>query len=48
LDRHGIDKSDPNAVQYVIEDVRYLMEYGCGFRTKSNNMYSDCKKLWTE
>ena len=36
LDKHGIKKDDPRAVELVIEDVRYLYEYAFGLRVKSN------------
>ena len=36
LDRHGITRDCPEAVDLVIEDVRYLYEYAFGLRVKSN------------
>lgn len=36
LNRHGITKDHPDAINLIIKDVRHLMEYGCGLRTKAN------------
>ena len=41
LDRHGITKDDPNAVDLVIEDVRYLYECAFGMRVKNNTSYAE-------
>ena len=40
LDRHGITRDSPGAVELVIEDVRYLYEYACGLRVKSNTSFA--------
>lgn len=45
LDRHGIDRHHPNAVKLVIEDVKYLMEYGSGIRSTANTTYQETLTL---
>ena len=45
LDRHGITKDDPKAVELVIEDVRYLYEYAFGFVVKDNSSFSEKNQL---
>lgn len=47
LDRHGITKDHPDAIELVIKDVRYLMEYGCGLRTKANPTCAQKNELAT-
>lgn len=41
LDKHGITKDDPRAIELIIEDVRYLYEYALGISVKENNSYSE-------
>jgi len=40
LKRLGLEKSDPTAWEKVVEDVRYLMDYGIGLRVKGNSTYN--------
>ena len=45
LDRHGITKDDPEAIDLVIKDVRYLYEYAFGMIVERNTSFAEKMEL---